>query len=658
MVIRAKWLAGILCVVLPLQVFADSEGAFQYLQEEAQVVTAAQHPQKLSEAPASAYVITAEDIERNGYRTLAEALQSLPGIYSSNDRNYSYLWFRGFGRPSDYNDRILLQVDGHRMNDGVYSQALVGEEFSVDMKAVDHIEVIKGPASALYGDNAFFGVIDVVTKNAKTAPQVEVSAEGGSYDTHKESLGMARAFQNGANAYIEGSYRNMKGQDLYYPQFSSINNGVAAGSDGENNSTFIGKLDYAGFTLEGNVGSRTKHIPTASFQTVFDDPGTRTTDLRSFIELRSEHQLLPAVQLTTRFYSDRYDYSGDYISANSTPPPDTVDGLDFASSRSYGEEVRTRLTPWGSVNALTIGEEYDETSRAKQQSYNEGTPPPYLVDVNTPYDRWATYIQQEWQPYSALSVTAGGRYDYYQTIGKSMNPRIALVHRLWQDGTLKATYGSAFRAPSPYETSYADDVSYAANPNLLPEKITSYELTGEQQFPGHGMVSISGYENRVKNLIDETTLSDGEIQFQNVSEVKAIGIELYSKWAWNKTWSGFAGYDLQNTREVSGAPLSNSPVHSGSAGLSAWIEPTRTTVSLGTFFVSDRRTYQQTTLPATALLNVTLRQQSWAQGPTLYASIYNLLNTAYSVPGGAEHVQDAIPQDGRNFIAGLEYKFR
>jgi iron complex outermembrane receptor protein len=650
-------LSILLALQMVLPVWA-ADDPFAFLQEEAMVVAASQHPQKLSQVPASAYVITAEDIERYGYRTLAEALQSVPGIISSNDRNYSYLWFRGFGLPSDYNNRILVQVDGHRMNDEVYGGVLPGQEFSVDMKVVDHIEVIKGPASALYGNNALFGVVNIVTKSAGRAPLVDVSAETGSYGTHKESLALAHTFANGPSVYVGGSYRNMKGQDLYYPQFADINNGVAAGSDGEHNSTFLGKLDYAGFTLEGNVGSRTKHIPTASFADRFNDSGSQTTDVRSFMELRSDHRLTSQIELNSRFYYDWYDYEGDYMYNNAAPPPEVVKNLDWTWARSYGEEIHARLTPWGSENALTVGQEYEKTLQSRQQNYDEGTLPPYPTDVSTTPQRWAAYAQQEWQPYSGLSLTAGGRYDHYETFGKTVNPRLAAVHNLWPDSTLKATYGSAFRAPTAFEMFYGGITTFVTNPDLQPEKISSYELIWEQQFPGRGMVRVSGYENRVKNLIEQATLDDGRIQFQNRGTVESIGMELYSKWSWNSVLSGFAGYDLQRTRELDGSPLSNSPRHSGSAGLSAWIERTRTTLSLQSFFVSSRRTFQETTLPTTTLFSVILRQSLGTSGPILFASVYNLLDTNYSVSGAAEHLQDAIPQDGRNFTVGLEIKFR
>ncbi len=654
----SHFIVGILVLLTPH--LAHAEDAFSLFEEEALLVAASQFPQTISEAPASAYVVTALDIERYGYRTLAEALQSVPGIYATYDRNYTYLWFRGFGRPSDYNNRVLVLIDGHRINDHIYGGAYVGHDFSVDIKAVDHIEVIKGPASSLHGDSAFFGVVNVVTKKAGKAPLVEVSAEGGSYGTHKEFVAVAPEFKNGLKGYFSGSYRHMDGQSLTYPEFSDINNGVASGrTDEESSATFFGQLSYAGFTLTENSSSRTKHVPTGSFGTLFNSPDTQTTDPWSYVDLKGEHQLSPNFLLTSRAYYDWYDYNANYIFGNDTPPPTVSKNVDFLIARSYGQELRARLTPWGTNNALTIGQEYEKTRRGVQKSYTEGAPPPPDIDVNTTPYRWAAYLQQEWQPYSDLSLTLGLRRDYFETFGPTVNPRFAAIHRLWRDSLVKLLYGTAFRAPTSYEMFYGSESTFLPNPALVPEEISSAELVWEQQFSGSGVLRVSGYQNRVKNLIDQTDLEDGiHIQSQNQGSIKSVGMELYSKWTWNRSLSSFAGYNLQKTRDSDGQVLSNSPTHSGSAGLSAWIEPTRTTISLQSFFISSRRTLQDTRLPFTTLFSLTARQQLWKIGPTIYASVYNLFNSNYAVSGALEHTQAAIPQDGRNFLMGLEYKFR
>ena len=128
------------------------------------VYGASGYKQKVSDAPASITIITAEEISRHGYRTLAAVLRNVPGFYVTYDRDYDYLGERGFGPPGDYNSRFLLLVDGHRVNDNIFDQAFIGTDFPVDLDLIDRIEVIRGPNSSLYVASALLGVINIVTK--------------------------------------------------------------------------------------------------------------------------------------------------------------------------------------------------------------------------------------------------------------------------------------------------------------------------------------------------------------------------------------------------------------------------------------------------------------------------------------------------------------
>ena len=95
---------------------------------------AARHVQRTTEAPASVTVITASDIETFGWRTLADVLKSVRGFHVTYDRNYSYIGVRAFGRPTDYNNRVLVMVDGRRLNDSIYDSAYIGTDFPLDLR--------------------------------------------------------------------------------------------------------------------------------------------------------------------------------------------------------------------------------------------------------------------------------------------------------------------------------------------------------------------------------------------------------------------------------------------------------------------------------------------------------------------------------------------
>ena len=128
------------------------------------VYGASERLQPSTEAPASVSFITAEEIARFGYRTLADILRGVRGMYVTEDRNFSLIGVRGFATPGDYNSRILLLVNGHRMNDNVFGQAEIGAEFGLDPAMFERVEVIRGPAASIYGDSAFFAVVNVITK--------------------------------------------------------------------------------------------------------------------------------------------------------------------------------------------------------------------------------------------------------------------------------------------------------------------------------------------------------------------------------------------------------------------------------------------------------------------------------------------------------------
>jgi outer membrane receptor for ferrienterochelin and colicin len=112
--------------------------------EVQRVFGASERLQPVTEAPSSVTIVTAGEIARYGYRTLADILRSVRGFYVSDDRNYSYVGVRGFARPGDYNTRVLLLVNGHRVNDNVYDQAAIGADFGIDVAMFERVGTSAG----------------------------------------------------------------------------------------------------------------------------------------------------------------------------------------------------------------------------------------------------------------------------------------------------------------------------------------------------------------------------------------------------------------------------------------------------------------------------------------------------------------------------------
>src|SRR5262245_8722962 len=192
------------------------------------VYGASRHEQRVTEAPSFVSVITASDIERYGYRTLADILRSVHGFYTTYDRNYTYLGVRGFSRPSDYNTRFLLLLDGHRMNDDFYGSAYVGTEGLIDVDLIDRVEIIRGPSSSLYGTSAFFAVVNVITRKPASYGGLHLTGVDASYGTPAGSATYARSFDGGRSFLASGSAYDSRGQALFYKEFNNPqdNNGV------------------------------------------------------------------------------------------------------------------------------------------------------------------------------------------------------------------------------------------------------------------------------------------------------------------------------------------------------------------------------------------------------------------------------------------------
>src|SRR5439155_1930115 len=281
------------------------------------VESASKFRQKASDAPASATIITADDVKKYGYRTLADILQSVRGFQVSYDRNYSFLGVRGFNR-GDFNSRILLLVDGHRINNSLSDSGFIGTEFILDVDLIDRVEVIRGPASSLYGNNAFFGVVNVFTRKGRDTSGFggELSGEAASFDSYKGRATYGRKFKNGLDMLLSGSWYDSEGPDnLFFKEFNqpANNNGVAHHVDDDAYRNVFGSFSFYDFTLEGAFNTREKGIPTAPFGTKFNDPRTRTTDDRSFVNLKFAHEFPEAVDVTAQVYYDRHDFRGDSL---------------------------------------------------------------------------------------------------------------------------------------------------------------------------------------------------------------------------------------------------------------------------------------------------------------------------------------------------------
>ena len=177
----------------PALAAGPQDDAFSLVHEEQVVTAATKRPQPLSETPSAVTVITAAEIHANGYHTVGEALRWVRGLFVTSDRNYLYLGIRGLQRPGDYNNKLLLAIDGHTLNGNVYGDALFGDELGIDLEMVERIEVVRGPGSTLYGGSAVLAVVNVVTRHPRSEAGTRVSGRAGGAGERRGFAAMASA---------------------------------------------------------------------------------------------------------------------------------------------------------------------------------------------------------------------------------------------------------------------------------------------------------------------------------------------------------------------------------------------------------------------------------------------------------------------------------
>lgn len=607
------------------------------------VVAASKRAQQSRAVPSFVTVVTAAEIKDHGYQTLAAVLKAIPSFYITNDRNYSYVGVRGFDRPGDYNSRILLLLNGLRTNDNVYDEAYIGEEFSIDMSIVDRIEIIRGPSAAIYGSNAFFAVINVVTKKGRDLQGGEVSASAASYRTYSERASYGRTFHDDIDVIASASHSASTGQQLYFHEFDTpeTNHGISSGNDYENSEKLFGRVSTGGFAVEGMSSWRDKGIPTASFETRFNDPRTHTIDGLTLGSATYARTLASGGTLTARAYTARWSYAGRYAYDSTTPPEhDNAVGQWWGTDVDFSQSVGRHF--------ITAGAEFRNNFRMDQNTWD---PQPFTVytDLHDRSTRWGVYTQDEIALSSSVMAYTGLRVDHYQSFGAAATPRVGLIYTPAAGTTIKAIAGRAFRAPNAYEMYYSG-FDYQPNPNLKPEHITTLELIAQQFLGSDVQVSAAAFRNRLTDLVSQARDTvTGNLVFGNSGRIESDGIEvgLQVNPGWGPT--GELTYSLQRTWDLdTQEELTNSPRRMAKAQIRVPM-PSHLTAGFDAQYESGRRTQAGNVAPAYTVANLTLGSPTLLGRVDVSASVYNLFDARYGSPTADTHVQDVIIQDGRNF---------
>ena len=458
------------------------------------VQAATRHLERASEAPATVFVVTADDIRRQGFRTLAEVLSSVPGLFTYPG-NFEQVGVRGMGIIGDFTTRLLLLIDGHPISNSVGTD--VSRGLPLPFSAVQRVEVIKGPVGSVYGPTAFFGVVNLVTTGG--APGVEALA-GGEAAQDEVRAGEASLAWFGRRGQAEGTAAadlySSRGFDYTYPE--------AAGQPGAPPGGLVRHLDFgdaeSGYlrgSWRGFGGSAACGHSYAGLNGMLS-PDHRSVyeSMTCFAEASWQGQVDETLTLTTRVAFD--DFEGRAGRALPDPPL----GVGLFEDKGYDRwgtvEERADYRPVSFLR-LDLGATLKE--HGVEHESGSSAIPTLAARVTRTFSELNSWTSAELEVAHGLTLYGGLNFYDHSLFGSQFTPKLAAVWQPTPDDTAKAIWSRGFRPPTFVEALFTDNFTFLNNPSLLPEKVSSTEVAYEHRFAGVASAGLSLFWDRYSDLI-------------------------------------------------------------------------------------------------------------------------------------------------------------
>ncbi|MBN1007643.1 TonB-dependent receptor plug domain-containing protein [Amphritea pacifica] len=595
---------------------------------QTEVISTAHFAQQVVDAPSAVSVVTADDIARFGYRTIGEILDSMRGIHITRDRDYDFLGGRGYGAPGEYAGRIKLLIDGYSAADNYYNQIFTGNEGYLDTSLIERVEYAPGPGSAIYGNNAFLGVINIITRRGRDIDGTVVDVTGGSQQDREGTITWGKRFSNGAEWLLSASYQQNDGIQHYYnddPDHSP-----------ENSSKHL--------FLKGSLGHWSVEAASAEGwrKFDFDAPDTdnfRIEDRNRFINISYESDLDRNWRTITRLYHGEYRYtaSENYV---------TFDEQDFFRTLGRWYGVDGKLIYLGlEGHRILLGSEYhiDSHADASEYYYASGD----LTDAYTYRDNADTlsfYVEDSLDLTPTLSASIGGRYDKRRYLSlhsrqHSISPRLALIYIPRNDLTVKLSYGQANRFAAIFDI-------YGEIPK--PSRVRTSELVVEHKKDDYRLLS-SLYHYRV----------DRPDEFSDSKYQDITGAELESEWQWPGGQTLRASLTWQQAQDDSGNDMPNVPRTIGKLQYSLPLAEEKLRASLALRYTGTRaKLSNEGYADSYSITDLTLTSSNTLPNTKLTFAVRNLFDTHYGEVAYTSNDSGLQAQVGRTFWLQAEYIFQ
>jgi outer membrane receptor protein involved in Fe transport len=514
------------------------------------ITSASRVEEKISDTPANVIVITREQIETRRYTSLSDLMRDLPGVQfqdRSNQILYHVVTFRGHL----LSNKFLILQDGIRIDSPTGESLPLAENFP--LYHAKQVEIVYGPASAVYGTDAFGGVINIITENPKEIDGGKIGVTAGNHDYHYAYAYAGKKLNDQVSISIGAHQHHFNDKDLAndYPNLFQMTN-----LTNSNGQLVENAKDRSPFTAPAKSESfysklaLTDHLTIGYQRNILRNPST--TGEPPKITPYGEDLIWETI--TDNLYAKYHHYFNEQLNGTTQIEYSGYEiGEESKFRNRYCEYISCYLYAKGTkesieqqlhfkiddVHQLTGGLSYahyysipkttdlpipynTSLSPSQQNLYHMGTNNTLPIDIiELRYHTRAIYLQLQSAWDKQWSSTIGLRYDYNSRYGETFNPRVGLVYRLNPRTIFKLLYGEAFRAPSAmdsYETygiftgkqnangEYLSSSFKVPNPNLQPEKAKSLEFNILHRIDEHLNVVLNTYYTKANNLI--LTMSD------------------------------------------------------------------------------------------------------------------------------------------------------
>lgn len=646
----------------------------------------------VSKAPAVATVITARDIKEIGARDIDEVLETVPGLHvSRRTRSGSSIYtFRGVYDSN--NPQVLLLVNGIPITDaflGDRNQAWGG----MPVEGISRVEVIRGPGSAIYGADAFAGVINVITKTANEIDGTEVGARFGSFNTKEGWLlhgGTYAGFDFAFMAEIESTDGHSEDIDSDFQSFSDFLTGSSASlapgstNNGRDNLDLRLDLQKDHWTFRAGLVQRNNYEPGVGVAGALDNNAEFESE-RWNVDLTYDDDRLTdnwGIEAQVSYFSSSFEIDEDQqifppgsflLLPPPAPPLGPFPAGVIGNPEYWVETARFSLTGLYSgfeKHSIRIGAGYTDqefTRVREEQNFSPLAPPGTLVEVtDTPFvflpekhrDNKYGFIQDVWSFANDWELTAGIRYDDYNDFGDTWNPRAALVWSARHDTTLKLLYGQAFRAPSFAEFRNQNNPVALGNDELDPEEMETFELAIDfrpmEDLRFGANVFYYEWEDIIEFVSDPAT---GTAMAQNVGEQDGYGVEFEMEWMPASNLSLLANYAFQDSEdEASNEDAGNAPHHQIYARAHWEFLPGWYLTSAFNYVIDRDRPPGDTRdeLDDYQTFDLTLRSKAFSDQWEFAVGVRNLFNSSPEEPTDASlNISNDLPLERRSAFAEL-----